>query len=125
LGIIDEKGYVYILDRAKDMIISGGENIYSREIEDVILKHPAIHEVAVIGVPDEKWGEAIKAIVSLKPGQKATEDEIINFCKQYMASYKKPKSVEFIKEIPKNPYGKVLKRELREKYWVGEARRVR
>jgi len=125
LGIMDEKGYVYILDRAKDMIISGGENIYSREIEDVILKHPAIHEVAVIGVPDETWGEAIKAIISLKPDQKATEDEIINFCKQYMASYKKPKSVEFIKEIPKNPYGKVLKRELREKYWVGEARRVR
>jgi acyl-CoA synthetase (AMP-forming)/AMP-acid ligase II len=81
--------------------------------------------VAVIGVPDETWGEAIKAIITLKPDQKATEDEIINFCKQYMASYKKPKSVEFIAEIPKNPYGKVLKRELREKYWVGEARRVR
>jgi acyl-CoA synthetase (AMP-forming)/AMP-acid ligase II len=122
---MDEKGYVYILDRAKDMIISGGENIYSREIEDVILKHPAIHEVAVIGVPDEKWGEAVKAIVSLKPGQTATEEEIINFCKDNLASYKKPKSVEFVKEIPKNPYGKVLKRELREKYWVGESRRVR
>jgi len=125
LGIMDERGYVYILDRAKDMIISGGENIYSREIEDVILKHPAVHEVAVIGVPDETWGEAIKAIVALKQGQKATQEEIINFCKEHMASFKKPKSVEFIEEIPKNPYGKVLKRELREKYWVGEARRVR
>jgi acyl-CoA synthetase (AMP-forming)/AMP-acid ligase II len=125
LGIMDERGYVYILDRAKDMIISGGENIYSREVEDVILQHPAVHEVAVIGVPDETWGEAIKAIVSLKPGQKATQEEIINFCKEHMASFKKPKSVEFIKEIPKNPYGKVLKRELREKYWAGEARRVR
>ena len=125
LGIMDEKGYVYILDRAKDMIISGGENIYSREIEDVILKHPAVHEVAVIGVPDQNWGEAIKAIVSLKPGQKATQEDIINFCKDHMASYKKPKSVEFIAEIPKNPYGKVLKRELREKYWAGESRRVR
>ena len=125
LGIMDERGYVYILDRAKDMIISGGENIYSREIEDVIVKHPAVHEVAVIGVPDETWGEAVKAIVSLKPGQKATQEEIINFCKEHLASYKKPKSVEFIAEIPKNPYGKVLKRELREKYWVGEARRVR
>jgi acyl-CoA synthetase (AMP-forming)/AMP-acid ligase II len=125
LGIMDERGYVYILDRAKDMIISGGENIYSREIEDVILKHPTVHEVAVIGVPDETWGEAIKAIVSLKPGQKATQEEIINFCREHMASFKKPKSVEFIEEIPKNPYGKVLKRELREKYWAGEARRVR
>jgi len=125
LGIMDERGYVYILDRAKDMIISGGENIYSREIEDVILKHPAVHEVAVIGVPDETWGEAIKAIVALKQNQKATQEEIINFCREHMASFKKPKSVEFIEEIPKNPYGKVLKRELREKYWAGEARRVR
>ncbi|MBI5969269.1 MAG: long-chain fatty acid--CoA ligase [Deltaproteobacteria bacterium] len=125
LGITDEKGYVYILDRAKDMIISGGENIYSREIEDVILKHPAVYEVAVIGVPDEKWGESVKAIVSLKEGHKATGEEITDFCKQHLASYKKPKSVDFIDAIPKNPYGKVLKRELREKYWAGEARRVR
>jgi len=125
LGIMDERGYVYILDRAKDMIISGGENIYSREIEDVIIKHPAVYEVAVIGVPDEKWGEAVKAIVSLREGKKATDEEIINFCKEHLASYKKPKSVEFIAAIPKNPYGKVLKRELREKYWAGEARRVR
>ena len=107
------------------MIISGGENIYSREIEDIIIQHPAVLEVAVIGVPDEKWGEAIKAIVSLRGGKKATEEEIINFCKQYLASYKKPKSVEFIGAIPKNAYGKVLKRELREKYWAGETRRVR
>ena len=125
LGVVDEKGYVYILDRAKDMIISGGENIYSREIEDIIIQHPAVLEVAVIGVPDEKWGEAVKAIVSLRGGKKATEAEIINFCKQYLASYKKPKSVEFIDAIPKNAYGKVLKRELREKYWAGETRRVR
>jgi acyl-CoA synthetase (AMP-forming)/AMP-acid ligase II len=125
LGIMDEKGYVYILDRAKDMIISGGENIYSREIEDVIIKHPAVLEVAVIGVPDEKWGESIKAIVSLREGKKATEEEIVNFCKEYLASFKKPKSVEFIDAIPKNAYGKVLKRELREKYWKGESRRVR
>lgn len=125
LGIMDEKGYVFILDRAKDMIISGGENIYSREIEDVIIKHPAVYEVAVIGVPDEKWGEAIKAIVSLRPGQKAAAEEIIDFCKQHLASYKKPKSVDFIEAIPKNSYGKILKRELREKYWAGEKRKVR
>ncbi len=125
LGIMDERGYVYILDRAKDMIISGGENIYSREIEDVILRHPAVFEVAVIGIPDEKWGESIKAFVALKEGQQAAEEEIINFCKDHMASYKKPKSVEFIDSIPKNPYGKVMKRELREKYWSGAARRIR
>jgi len=81
LGIMDEKGYVYILDRAKDLIISGGENIYSREIEDVILKHLTVHEVAVNGVPDNIWGEAVKAIVALKERQKTKEEEIINFCK--------------------------------------------
>jgi acyl-CoA synthetase (AMP-forming)/AMP-acid ligase II len=125
LGIMDEDGYLYLLDRKKDMIISGGENVYSREIEDVILKHPAVFEVAVIGVPDEKWGESIKAIVVLKQGQKVTEDDIINFCKDHLASYKKPKSVEFINAIPKSSLGKVLKKELRGKYWVGEARQVR
>jgi acyl-CoA synthetase (AMP-forming)/AMP-acid ligase II len=126
LGIMDEKGYVYLLDRSKDMIISGGENIYSREIEDVVLKHPGVFEAAVIGVPDEKWGEAVKAIVVVKEGAKdVTEDEVINFCKSYLASYKKPKSVEFVEAIPKNSYGKVLKREIREKYWKNETRRVR
>jgi acyl-CoA synthetase (AMP-forming)/AMP-acid ligase II len=125
LGIMDKDGYIYLLDRKKDMIISGGENIYSREIEDVILRHPAVFEVAVIGVPDEKWGESVKAIVLLKQGQKVTEGDIINFCKDHLASYKKPKSVEFINAIPKSSLGKVLKKELREKYWVGEARQVR
>jgi fatty-acyl-CoA synthase len=121
----DEEGYFYVVDRKKDMIISGGENIYSREIEDVIIKHPAVHEVAVIGVPDEKWGEAVKAFVSLREGQKASAGEIIDFCKSQLASFKKPQSVEFIESIPKNAYGKVLKRELREKYWKGESRAVR
>jgi len=125
LGKMDEKGYVYLLDRSKDMVISGGENIYPREVEEVILRHPTVHEVAVIGVPDDKWGEALKAIVSLKRGAKATEEEIIDFCKRNLASYKKPKSVEFIDELPKNPYGKILKRELREKYWKGQERRIR
>ena|SRR4030067_2248830 len=87
--------------------------------------HPAVHEGASIDVPDERWGEAIKAIVVLRGGQKATQEETINFCKEHLASYKKPKSVEFFAEIPKNFYGKVLKRKLREKYWLGEARRVR
>ena len=125
LGKMDERGYIYLLDRSKDMLISGGENIYCREIEDIIARHPTVYEVAVIGVPDEKWGEAVKAVVSLKPGIKASEQEIIDFCKQYLASYKKPKSVDFVDELPKSSYGKILKRELREKYWRREARRIR
>lgn len=125
LGFMDEEGYLFLQDRSKDMLISGGENIYPREIEDVILRHPAVYEVAVIGVPDEKWGEAIKAIVSLKKGMKASEEEIINFCKENIASYKKPKTVEFVGGLPKSSYGKILKRELREKYWEGQERRIR
>jgi acyl-CoA synthetase (AMP-forming)/AMP-acid ligase II len=125
IGYMDDKGYVFLLDRSKDMLISGGENIYPREIEDVIIRHPAIHEVAVIGIPDDKWGEAIKAIVSLKSGMQASEQEIIDFCKDNLASYKKPKSVDFMAELPKNSYGKILKRELRDKYWKGQERRIR
>ena len=125
IGKIDEKGYLYLLDRSKDMLISGGENIYPREIEDVILCHPAVREVSVIGVPDDYWGEAIKAIISLKAGKETSEKEIIDFCKQSLASFKKPKSVEFIDELPKNSTGKILKRELREKYWQDQERRIR
>ncbi len=126
LGIMDDRGYVYILDRAKDMIISGGENIYSREIEDTIIKHPSVFEAAVIGVPDEKWGEAIKAIVVLKKdAAQTTQQDIINFCKEHLASFKKPKSVDFVEFIPKSPYGKALKKELREMYWKDETRKVR
>lgn len=112
LGYIDEKGYIFIKDRKKDLIISGGANIYPREVEDVILLHPAVHEVAVTGVPDPLWGESVKAFVVLKNGMTATEQEITDFCKENIASYKKPKSVEFIKELPKSAYGKILKREL-------------
>jgi len=124
LGVMDEYGYIYIMDRSKDMIISGGENVYSREIEDVIIKHPSVFEVAVIGVPDDTWGEAIKAIVALKEGQSASEEEIISFCKKYLASYKKPKSVDFVDELPKSAYGKILKREIRDKYWAQKKRKV-
>ncbi len=124
VGYIDEFGYLFLMDRSKDMIISGGENIYPREIEEVIIQHPGIREVAVIGVPDPKWGEAIKAVVSIVPGQTITEAEIINFCKDYIASYKKPKSVDFVDELPKNNYGKIVKREVRKKYWQGKDRKV-
>ena len=124
VGYLDEKGYLFIMDRSKDMIISGGENIYPREIEEVLVRHPAVREVSVIGVPDPKWGEAIKAVVSLTPGMTATEKELIDFCKDNIASYKKPKSVEFVDELPKSNYGKILKRELRAKYWQNQERKV-
>jgi len=124
VGYIDEDGYLYLMDRSKDMIISGGENIYPREIEEVIVQHPAIREVAVIGVPDSKWGEAIKAIVSLVAGRSVSEEELISFCKANIASYKKPKSIDFMSELPKNNYGKILKRELRTKYWTAHERKI-
>ena len=124
MGYLDDGGYLFIMDRAKDMIISGGENIYPREIEEVLIKHPAVREVAVIGVPDTKWGEAIKAVVSLNAGESASEEALIHFCRDHIASYKKPKTVDFVNELPKNNYGKILKRELREKYWQGRDRKV-
>jgi acyl-CoA synthetase (AMP-forming)/AMP-acid ligase II len=124
VGHLDEDGYVYITDRRKDVIISGGANIYPREVEEVICAHPAVSEVAVIGVPDDTWGESVKALVVLRPGAAATADDIVEHCRRALASYKKPRSVEFLPALPKNAYGKVLKRELREPYWAGRARRV-
>jgi acyl-CoA synthetase (AMP-forming)/AMP-acid ligase II len=124
MGYMDESGYLFIMDRSKDMIISGGENVYPREIEEVLVQHPAVREVAVIGIPDPKWGEAIKAVVSVVQGKSVTEEELISFCKENIASYKKPKSVDFMDELPKNNYGKILKRELRAKYWEDKDRKV-
>jgi acyl-CoA synthetase (AMP-forming)/AMP-acid ligase II len=124
MGTLDEDGYIYILDRKHDMIISGGFNIYPREVEEVILAHPAVSEVAVIAVPDDIWGEAVKAMVVLRPGTHSSEEEIVQFCKENLASYKKPKSVEFIQEIPKTAYHKVDRRALREPFWEGYDRRV-
>jgi acyl-CoA synthetase (AMP-forming)/AMP-acid ligase II len=124
VGHLDEDRYLYVTDRKKDMIISGGANIYPREVEEIICTHPAVREVAVIGVPDEKWGESVKAVVALREAARASEAEIIEHCRQHLASYKKPTSVEFVPELPKNAYGKILKRELREQYWVGRDRRV-
>jgi acyl-CoA synthetase (AMP-forming)/AMP-acid ligase II len=120
----DEEGYVFIVDRKNDMIISGGKNIYPREIEEVIYTHEAVLETAVIGVPDDYWGEAVKALIVLKPGGQATEEEIIALCKKTLASYKKPKSVEFRDQLPKSPTGKLLKRVIREDYWQEKDRRV-
>lgn len=112
----DAEGYIYVVDRKKDMIISGGENIYPAEIEEVLYRHPKILECAVIGVYDPEWGESVKACVVLKPGETLTEQEVIEYCKQHLASYKKPKSVDFLDSLPRSATGKVLKRVLREKY---------
>jgi acyl-CoA synthetase (AMP-forming)/AMP-acid ligase II len=116
LGYYDEKGFMYIVDRKKDMIVTGGENVYSREVEDILYTHPAIAEVAVVGVPDPMWVERVHAVVALKANATATESEIIAFCKAHLASYKAPKSVEFIESLPKSPQGKILKKEIRSKY---------
>jgi acyl-CoA synthetase (AMP-forming)/AMP-acid ligase II len=124
IGRLDAEGYLYISDRKKEMIISGGANIYPREVEEVIYQHPAVHEAAVIGVPDAKWGEAVKALVVLKPGARATEQEIVEHCRARIASYKKPQSVEFRASLPKSGYGKILRRELREPYWAGRERNI-
>lgn len=116
IGYFDELGYLFLMDRSKDMIISGGENIYPREIEEVLVRHPGVHEVAVIGVPDPEWGEAVRAIVSTVPGSQVTGQELIDFCREHVASFKKPRSVVFVDEIPKNNYGKIVKRLLREQH---------
>ncbi|MEZ5595313.1 MAG: AMP-binding protein [Pseudomonadales bacterium] len=120
----DDESYLFIVDRAKDMIISGGENIYSTQVEAAIHKHPAVLEAAVIGVPDDEWGEAVKAVVVLKPGQSATEQEIIDTARAHLASYQKPRSVDFVEALPKAPTGKILKRELRDPYWKNRGRQV-
>ncbi len=123
-GYLDEDGYVYIHDRVKDMIISGGENVYPAEVENAIYGHPAVADVAVVGVPDPKWGEAVKACVVRKPGAECTEAEIIGWARQRIAGYKTPKSVDFIEALPRNPSGKILRRELRAPYWEGRERQV-
>lgn len=124
MGRYDEKGYIYIVDRKSDMIISGGENIYPREVEEALYAHPAVHEAAVIGIPDNYWVEKVHAVVVLKKGGRATADEIIEFCKKRLARYKAPKSVEFLEALPKNAAGKIMKRELKQKYWAGLERKA-
>ena len=120
----DSEGYYYICDRKIDMVISGGVNIYPAEIEAVLAAHPAVADVAVIGVPDAHWGESVKAVVELQPGKSATSEELIAFCAQRLADYKKPRSVDFVDELPRNPAGKLLKNQIREPYWAGTGRKI-
>ena len=124
IGRLDEEHYLYILGRKKDMIISGGYNIYAEELERILAAHPKIHESAVIGVPDEEWGESVKALVVLKAGSEATPEEIIEFCKARLANYQKPRTVEFVPSLPRSGPGKIAKNTLREKYWAGLERKV-
>ena len=126
-GYMDDDGFVYLTDRLKDMIVSGGENVYPAEVENVLAGHPAVADVAVIGVPDERWGETVKAVVVPAPGTEPSESlagQIIAFCRDRLAHYKCPTSVDWIEVLPRNPSGKILKRELREPYWAGRDRRV-
>ncbi|MDJ0837377.1 MAG: long-chain-fatty-acid--CoA ligase [Acidobacteriota bacterium] len=123
-GYRDEEGYYYIHDRVKDMIISGGENVYPAEVEACLYAHEAVADVAVIGVPDEKWGETVKAVIVLKPGASLTAQELIDFSRERIAHYKCPTSVDFTDVLPRNPTGKLLKRVLREPYWEGHERNV-
>ena len=115
LARMDDEGFIYIVDRKKEMIVSGGENIYPREIEEVLISHPAVADVAIIGIPHPTWGETVKAIIALSEGHTLNEQEVIEFCKKNLASYKKPTAVAFVPAIPRNPSGKALKRLLREK----------
>lgn len=123
-GYLDEDGYLYIFDRIKDVIISGAENIYPAEVENAVYGHPDVADVAVIGVPDEQWGEAVKAIVVPKPGAKIDPGDIIAFARTRIAAFKAPKSVDVVDALPRNASGKILRRELREPYWQGKERRV-
>jgi len=124
VGYLDEQGFLYILDRKKDMIVSGGENIYSWEVEEALRHHPAVAEVAVIGVPDPEWGESVKACVALKEGASVSEQELIEHCRTRIASYKKPRSVEFLAALPRMFNGKLDKKALRAPYWAGQDRQV-
>jgi long-chain acyl-CoA synthetase len=123
-GYVDADGYVYIHDRVKDMIVSGGENVYPAEVENVLMSHPAIADVAVIGIPHEKWGETAMAIVVRVKDAAVTEQEIIDFSRERLAKFKCPTRVEWADALPRNPSGKVLKKDLREPYWAGHERRV-
>jgi acyl-CoA synthetase (AMP-forming)/AMP-acid ligase II len=124
MGYMDEDGYVFLTDRKADMIISGGENVYPKETEDALYQHEAVAECAVVSAPDPRWGEIVKAVVVLRPGKTATEEELIAFCKERLAGYKCPKSVGFWGKLPTSIIGKVLKKEIKAAFWQGHDRQV-
>jgi long-chain acyl-CoA synthetase len=122
VGYRDDGGYLFVVDRKKDVIISGGENVYPKDVEEALYAHTAVLEAAVIGVPDENWGEAVTAVVALREGADASEGELIEHCRGRLAGYKRPRTVRFVDALPRNPSGKILKRELRARYGREEAR---
>ena len=124
MGYIDEEGYLFLVDRKADMIVTGGENVYPKETEDVLYQHPAVAMAAVVSAPDEKWGERIQAVVVLKPDQQITEEELIVHCKERLAGYKCPKSVEFWSQIPTTPVGKIIRKDVKKKFWEGHDRYI-
>ncbi|MEN0108554.1 MAG: AMP-binding protein [Pseudomonas sp.] len=124
LATVDEHGYVFIVDRKKEMIISGGFNIYPTEVEQVLYRLPQVFEAAVVGVPDEQWGEAVRAVVVLKPGESLSAEAIMAHCAEALAGFKKPRAVDFVQELPKNPNGKIVRRLIREAYWQNSERRI-
>jgi len=125
LATVDEEGYIYLVYRKKDMIVTGGENVYSTEVEAVLYAHPAVKEAAVIPIPDPDWGEAVHACIAVRDGKRVTAEELEEFCRERMANYKVPLSIEFIEnELPKGGTGKILKKQLRERYWKDRTRRI-
>ena len=123
-GYLDDEGYLFLHDRIKDMIVSGGENVYPAEVENVLLAHPGVADAAVIGVPDARWGETVKAVVVPAPGATLRVDELLGFCRERLAGYKCPTSVDWADVLPRNPSGKLLKRELRAPYWEDADRSI-
>jgi len=123
-GYVDEDGFIFLKDRVKDMIVSGGENVYPAEIEAVLMGHPEVLECAVIGVPDAKWGETVKAVVVRRAGTALSETVLMEWSRDKLAGFKRPRSVDFVEALPRNASGKLLKRTLREPYWTGYERRV-
>ncbi len=123
-GYRDENGFLFLHDRVKDMIVTGGENVYPAEVENVLAKHPDVADVAVVGVPDERWGEAVKAVVVKRDGSDVTDKDLITFAREHLAGYKLPKTVDFTDVLPRNPSGKLLKREIRAPYWEGATRQI-
>ncbi|MCY1358882.1 Long-chain-fatty-acid--CoA ligase [compost metagenome] len=121
---VDDAGYLYLVDRKKDMIISGGFNVYPTEVEATLYQHPDVLEACVISVPDDTWGESVKAVVTLRPGREASAQQLIAHCRERIADYKSPRSVDFVAELPKNASGKLARKIVRERYWQGVARRV-
>ena len=124
MALQDEDGYFVLVDRKANMIITGGENVFPSEVENLLGSHPAVKYVAVIGIPHEKWGEAVKAIVQLAPNTSATEDELIALCKDKIGGMKAPKSIDFWERLPRSDIGKILKKEIRKPYWVNRPRNV-